>query len=325
VGELAKAGWRPKRTIVYAAWDAEEPACSAPPSGPRPTPTSCARRRSPTSTPTATAADSSTPAAPTPWSAGQRGGPGGARPADRLTVAERGRAALILDGSPAERAAAAPRSASSPWARARTTPPSSSTWGSPRSTSASAARTTTASTTRSTTRSTTTSASWTRPSPTASAWPDRRPDRAAAGQRRRPPVRVHRPRRRSGRYVDEVKELADDLREGDRGDQPPAGRGGLRALAADPRRPEGAARARPGAPPQLRPAPERPDSLDRAPQPTPRRWRLRDGEWPAPPPSPGRPHPLPERARPHPPRGPPGARLVHPPPLRSRASTPATA
>ncbi len=25
VGELAKAGWKPKRTIVYAAWDAEEP------------------------------------------------------------------------------------------------------------------------------------------------------------------------------------------------------------------------------------------------------------------------------------------------------------
>ncbi|HEX2643416.1 MAG TPA: M28 family metallopeptidase [Thermoanaerobaculia bacterium] len=25
VGELAKSGWRPKRTIVYAAWDAEEP------------------------------------------------------------------------------------------------------------------------------------------------------------------------------------------------------------------------------------------------------------------------------------------------------------
>ena len=25
VGELAKTGWRPKRTIVYAAWDAEEP------------------------------------------------------------------------------------------------------------------------------------------------------------------------------------------------------------------------------------------------------------------------------------------------------------
>lgn len=25
VGELAKAGFKPKRTIVYAAWDAEEP------------------------------------------------------------------------------------------------------------------------------------------------------------------------------------------------------------------------------------------------------------------------------------------------------------
>ena len=25
VGELAKTGWRPKRTIIYAAWDAEEP------------------------------------------------------------------------------------------------------------------------------------------------------------------------------------------------------------------------------------------------------------------------------------------------------------
>ena len=26
VGELMKTGWRPKRTLVYAAWDAEEPA-----------------------------------------------------------------------------------------------------------------------------------------------------------------------------------------------------------------------------------------------------------------------------------------------------------
>jgi N-acetylated-alpha-linked acidic dipeptidase len=25
VGELAKTGWRPKRTVIYAAWDAEEP------------------------------------------------------------------------------------------------------------------------------------------------------------------------------------------------------------------------------------------------------------------------------------------------------------
>ena len=25
IGELVKGGWRPKRTIVYAAWDAEEP------------------------------------------------------------------------------------------------------------------------------------------------------------------------------------------------------------------------------------------------------------------------------------------------------------
>jgi N-acetylated-alpha-linked acidic dipeptidase len=26
IGELAKTGWKPKRTLVYCAWDAEEPA-----------------------------------------------------------------------------------------------------------------------------------------------------------------------------------------------------------------------------------------------------------------------------------------------------------
>ena len=39
-GALLKQGWRPRRTIVYAAWDGEEPTCSARPNGPRPTPTS---------------------------------------------------------------------------------------------------------------------------------------------------------------------------------------------------------------------------------------------------------------------------------------------
>ena len=54
-GLLLKQGWKPKRTIVYCAWDGEEPSSSARPSGPRRTPKSCGRRPSPTSTPTATA------------------------------------------------------------------------------------------------------------------------------------------------------------------------------------------------------------------------------------------------------------------------------
>ena len=56
VAELARSGWRPRRTIVYARGTARSRACSARPSGPRRTPTSCARTRSSTSTPTATTA-----------------------------------------------------------------------------------------------------------------------------------------------------------------------------------------------------------------------------------------------------------------------------
>jgi N-acetylated-alpha-linked acidic dipeptidase len=53
LGELVKSGWKPKRTIIYCAWDGEEPGLWAPPSGPRRTMTSCVRTESPTSTPTA--------------------------------------------------------------------------------------------------------------------------------------------------------------------------------------------------------------------------------------------------------------------------------
>ena len=60
IGELAKSGWRPRRTIVFAGWDGEEPGLLGSTewvedhaAGAR------RRRRSPTSTPTATPAASS--------------------------------------------------------------------------------------------------------------------------------------------------------------------------------------------------------------------------------------------------------------------------
>ena len=40
-----KQGWKPKRTIIYCVWDGEEPACSAPPNGPRPRRRIAAARR----------------------------------------------------------------------------------------------------------------------------------------------------------------------------------------------------------------------------------------------------------------------------------------
>ena len=64
LGALAKTGWRPSRTIVYASWDAEEPMLlGSRPNGPRRTPTSCRKRRSSTSTPMAMAAASCLPRA----------------------------------------------------------------------------------------------------------------------------------------------------------------------------------------------------------------------------------------------------------------------
>ncbi len=45
IGSLLKSGWHPKRTLVYASWDGEEPGTApAPPSGPRRTPRSCRPR-----------------------------------------------------------------------------------------------------------------------------------------------------------------------------------------------------------------------------------------------------------------------------------------
>ena len=40
LGELAKQGWKPKRTIIYASRDGEGPWSSVPPSGSSSTPTS---------------------------------------------------------------------------------------------------------------------------------------------------------------------------------------------------------------------------------------------------------------------------------------------
>ena len=45
IGRLVKEGWRPKRTLIYASWDGEEPGLPVRPNGSRPTPLNSKRRR----------------------------------------------------------------------------------------------------------------------------------------------------------------------------------------------------------------------------------------------------------------------------------------
>ena len=57
LGILVKQGWRPKRTIIYCAWDGEEPGLLGSTEWvEQHHAMSCGRRASSTSTPTATAA-----------------------------------------------------------------------------------------------------------------------------------------------------------------------------------------------------------------------------------------------------------------------------
>ncbi len=56
LGLLLKQGWKPRRTIIYCAWDGEEPCCSVQLNGWKRTPKSCANTPLSTSTPTATTA-----------------------------------------------------------------------------------------------------------------------------------------------------------------------------------------------------------------------------------------------------------------------------
>ena len=56
LGRLLTLGWKPKRTIIYAFWDGEEPACWARRNGSRLTPRTCENMQLPISTRTTTAA-----------------------------------------------------------------------------------------------------------------------------------------------------------------------------------------------------------------------------------------------------------------------------
>ena len=67
LGLLVRQGWRPRRTIVYLGWDAEEPGWWVQQNLWSSTAPSCRPMRLPTSTPTATAADTSAPPDPTAW------------------------------------------------------------------------------------------------------------------------------------------------------------------------------------------------------------------------------------------------------------------
>ena len=178
VGELAKSGWKPKRTLIYAAWDGEEPGLLGSTEWAE---THAAELRDHAvvyinsdgnSRGFFNAGGSHT--------AGDFRQPGRARDVtdpeknDQRPRPLRGpHAAERLRRSGSRRRRPARRSASSRWDRARTTPPSCSTWGSRPSTSATAARGSTASTTPPMTPSITTSASAIRSSSTASPW--RRP------------------------------------------------------------------------------------------------------------------------------------------------------
>ena len=174
IGVLAKAGWKPKRTIVFAGWDGEEPGLLGS--------TEWVEEHAEELGAKAVAYVNSDSNGRGFLDAGGSHslerfvneiarGVGADRRAARSGIAcSRG---AILNGSPEQRAALRDtrRSRSTRSARAPTTPRSCSTSASPRSTSASAARATTGSTTRSTTRSSTSSASWIPTTPTAWRWP----------------------------------------------------------------------------------------------------------------------------------------------------------
>ena len=67
LGVTVKSGWKPKRTIVYCAWDGEEPVCSVPRNGPRRMRMTFANGRWFISIPTLTDAVSSAPKARIRW------------------------------------------------------------------------------------------------------------------------------------------------------------------------------------------------------------------------------------------------------------------
>ena len=67
LGELHKQGWQPKRTIIYAAWDGEEPMLLGSTEWAETHARSCSSTRWPTSTPMATAAASSRPRVRIRW------------------------------------------------------------------------------------------------------------------------------------------------------------------------------------------------------------------------------------------------------------------
>ena len=229
IGGLVKHGWRPKRTIVYASWDGEEPMLAG---LDRMGGNACAR-------------------------AEEEGGPlhqlrhataaascgvGGSHdfqhlvnqvaadvidPETGVSIGQRLRAKMRVDALDARRQGAGqgrqPRSRptrtrisrSRRWARARTIQPFSSTWACPRSTWASAARArTAASITPATTPSSITAASSIRASSMTPCWP--RPPGAWCCARPMPTV----PLQRAGGfadavsdYLDQVKKLADNKRE----------------------------------------------------------------------------------------------------------------
>lgn len=156
LGLLAKQGWRPKRTIVYAAWDGEEPGLMGSTEWMEQHDAELRQKPSSTSTATATAAASSRPAArtrssisSTRWRAASRILKPGARSGNAGRPSELHRAPPTA----APRADRGPTSASARWVRAPTTHRFSSTMAPPRSTCRSADWTTTASTTRFTTTS----------------------------------------------------------------------------------------------------------------------------------------------------------------------------
>jgi len=182
VGQLAAGGWKPKRTIVYAAWDAEEPGLLGSTEWVEAHATVLAER--------AVAYINS--------DSNGRGflRAGGSHALQRffdevagsvidpqtgVTVAARARANTLVNGNEKARSEAAENDAArqpkttsivcTRWDRARTTRRSFNTWESRRSTSDMGERIAAAAITRSTIRSTITFDSAIRISPTASRWP----------------------------------------------------------------------------------------------------------------------------------------------------------
>ena len=177
IGVLAKTGWKPKRTIVFAAWDGEEQALLGSTEWVEDHAAGARARK-------AVAYINSDMQRPRPARRRRLAQPRTVRQRDRRRSsrirprAARSAIACIASAILERHAGAAHRAArargcsrSTRSAPAPTTARSCSTSASPRSTSASAARAPTASTTRSTTRSRTSSASWIPTTPTASRWP----------------------------------------------------------------------------------------------------------------------------------------------------------